>query len=42
MIMAQKTIRVFQDEEGQNYARQLSAQETEAWLAKNPTHKLIR
>jgi hypothetical protein len=37
-----KRIRVFQDENGKNYARQLSEEATREWLADHPTHTLIR
>jgi len=37
-----KRIRVFQDEQGRNYAKQFTNQQVEQWLADNPTHKLIR
>lgn len=37
-----KRIRVFQDENGKNYARQMSEEATQEWLLNHPTHTLIR
>jgi hypothetical protein len=37
-----KRIRVFQDEDGKNYAKQMSEEAAKQWLADHPTHTLIR
>ena len=37
-----KRLRVYQDENGSNYAKQHDEDQHAAWLLANPTHTLIR
>lgn len=37
-----KSLKVFQDETGKNYVKQMTAEETAAWIAANPSHTLVR
>ena len=40
--MPSERLRVFEDENGNRYAKQFTQEEFDAWVVANPTHRVVK